>query len=184
MKKKWIKMFFVFFITLFSAISLVKVAGAINLAPEEVEVIENVNEKRSLNELNPLSHNAQLSTAARAHSEDMATHVFLSHIGSDGSTAWERVADAGYTGTWRGECIGHGYTAASWVDALMASDTYRPILMDPIANRIGVGYQSSYWTLEIGSGGSIDPVPVPSALLLLGTGLFGLGAVGWRRRQV
>jgi uncharacterized protein YkwD len=153
---------------------LVGAGGAYPLSPEEVKVILKVNEERGLQGFDPLWHNAQLSTAARRHSEDMATNNFISHIGSDGSTPGDRVNEAGYTGIIKGECLGGGYTTAeSWIEALMASDLHRQILMNPLADRIGVGYQSSYWTLVTGSGGSIDKMT--SGCALPGLGLLLLG---------
>jgi uncharacterized protein YkwD len=152
---------------------LIGATAAYTLSPEEVKVISKVNEERGLRGFDPLMNNAQLSTAARRHSEDMATNKFFSHTGSDGSNPRERANEAGYTGTWRGECIGMGFTTAeSWVEALMASDLHLQILMNPLADRIGVGYQSPYWTLNTGSGGSIDTI---SGCALPGLGLLLLG---------
>jgi uncharacterized protein YkwD len=143
------------------AVLLVGAFWAYALSPEEANVILRVNEERARSGLNPLWHNAQLSAAALRHSRDMATNNFFSHTGSDGSSPWDRVGEAKYTGGFKGEYIGQGYaTAESWIAAIMATGVITPsylqILMDPQADRIGVGYQSLYWTMEIGKGGSID----------------------------
>lgn len=45
----------------------------------------------------PLAWNPDLAAAAQAHSNDMATNQFQSHTGSDGSTADQRMQQAGYT---------------------------------------------------------------------------------------
>ncbi|BDG29526.1 CAP domain-containing protein [Thermus thermophilus] len=44
----------------------------------------------------PLAWDARLTAAARAHTEDMAAHGFLGHVGTDGSTVRERVEREGY----------------------------------------------------------------------------------------
>jgi uncharacterized protein YkwD len=155
------------------AVLLVGAVRAYALSPEEVKVILKVNEERGRKGFNPLWHNAQLSAAARRHSEDMATNDFWSHTGSDGSSPWDRVNEAGYTGSWRGEYLGKDYTTAeSWIEGIMAlgetTPSYLQILMDPLADRIGVGYQPPYWTMEIGRGGSIDKVTSGRALSWLG----------------
>ncbi|HMF36770.1 MAG TPA: CAP domain-containing protein [Isosphaeraceae bacterium] len=45
----------------------------------------------------PLDWNPDLAAAAQGHSDDMATNQFESHDGSDGSTADQRMQQAGYT---------------------------------------------------------------------------------------
>jgi hypothetical protein len=46
-------------------------------------------------------------------------------------------------------------------------------------------YDSGDWVLLQGSASnfSVSAVPLPSTALLLGTGLLGLGAIGWRRQR-
>src|SRR5271166_4668148 len=44
----------------------------------------------------PLAWNPDLAASAQAHSQDMATNQFQSHTGSDGSTADQRMQQAGY----------------------------------------------------------------------------------------
>ncbi len=153
------KKFFVFFSALLLVISWSELAGAHVLLPEEVQVIYLVNEERGSRGIDPLWQNDQLSDAAFRHSDDMATNNFFSHTGSDGSNFVTRAQEAGYTGSPRGECIGWGYpTAESMVDGWMNSPPHRDILLLTSADRIGVSHQEDYWTLVVGSGGSIDPV--------------------------
>lgn len=45
----------------------------------------------------PLAWNANLASAAQAHSNDMATNQYQSHTGSDGSSPDQRMQNAGYT---------------------------------------------------------------------------------------
>src|SRR5271157_2651733 len=45
----------------------------------------------------PLAWNPDLAASAQTHSQDMATNQFQSHTGSDGSTADQRMQQAGYT---------------------------------------------------------------------------------------
>jgi hypothetical protein len=44
----------------------------------------------------PISPNGLLAVAAERHANDMAENNFFSHTGSDGSTAFDRISDAGY----------------------------------------------------------------------------------------
>ncbi|WP_165220796.1 CAP domain-containing protein [Aquisphaera insulae] len=46
----------------------------------------------------PLAWNSDLATAAQGHSQDMVNNQYQSHTGSDGSTAEQRMKQAGYTG--------------------------------------------------------------------------------------
>ena len=34
------------------------------------------------------------------------------------------------------------------------------------------------------SGAAVDPVPVPPTIFLMGSGLLGLGLVGWQRKRL
>ncbi len=45
----------------------------------------------------PLAWNPSLASAAQAHTEDMVANQYQSHTGSDGSTADQRMQQAGYT---------------------------------------------------------------------------------------
>jgi uncharacterized protein YkwD len=67
-----------------------------------------VNSYRSQKGLRPLKLNTKLSDAARRHSEDLAKSDRISHYGSDGSDAWDRVRKTGYGARLTAENVGTG----------------------------------------------------------------------------
>jgi uncharacterized protein YkwD len=67
-----------------------------------------VNAYRAQKGLKPLKLNVKLSEAARRHSEDLAKSDRISHYGSDGSDAWERVRKTGYGAKMTAENVGTG----------------------------------------------------------------------------
>jgi uncharacterized protein YkwD len=67
-----------------------------------------VNAYRAQKGLKPLKLNTKLSDAARKHSEDLARSDRISHYGSDGSDAWDRVRKAGYGARIAAENVGTG----------------------------------------------------------------------------
>jgi uncharacterized protein YkwD len=50
----------------------------------------------------------QLADAALAHSADMAINNYMGHIGTDGSTPWDRIARTAFAGTPLGENVAAG----------------------------------------------------------------------------
>ena len=52
----------------------------------------------SLTPKQPLTGNALLHAAARAHSRDMIDQDYFDHLSLDGRTPWDRMAAAGYVG--------------------------------------------------------------------------------------
>lgn len=60
------------------------------------QLLSLINEARQANGLNALVLDEQLNAAAAAHSNDMACNSLLTHIGSDGSNWYARVARAGF----------------------------------------------------------------------------------------
>ncbi len=131
-------------------------------------VLELVNQARksrrncgntAFNAARPVRWNDSLAEAARRHSEDMARSNFLSHDGSDGSTAAQRVERAGYRYRITGENIAGGPmkpedVVAGWIN----SPTHCANLMNPAFTEMGVAFavdrksrMGVYWTQEFGA---------------------------------
>eukprot|EP00216_Chloropicon_sp_CCMP2111_P006926 CAMPEP_0198234168 /NCGR_PEP_ID=MMETSP1446-20131203/249_1 /TAXON_ID=1461542 ORGANISM="Unidentified sp, Strain CCMP2111" /NCGR_SAMPLE_ID=MMETSP1446 /ASSEMBLY_ACC=CAM_ASM_001112 /LENGTH=1438 /DNA_ID=CAMNT_0043914905 /DNA_START=172 /DNA_END=4488 /DNA_ORIENTATION=+ len=112
----------------------------------------------------PLHYSHTLSESAYKHSWDMSNDDFVSHIGSDSSTPFERMDSAGYEKGYRGENIAAGMkhpfdVVVSW----MCSDAHRENVMAPTFKEMGMGVSTNlgsryqnYWTLNLGHSGSIS----------------------------
>jgi uncharacterized protein YkwD len=103
-----------------------------------------------------LSVHPSLRTAARDHSQDMATRNYFSHTGLDGRTYTQRMFDAGFSGSGPyGENIGGGYASPeAVVSGWMGSAGHCQNIMNPGFRVAGVGYAYNaassyghYWTL-------------------------------------
>jgi uncharacterized protein YkwD len=149
----------------------------------ELEVVTLLNQERANESLPPLSIDMRLMNAARRHTNDMATHNFFSHTGSDGSSPFDRIADAGYPARSAGENIAAGYrTATAAVQAWMNSSGHRANILSSSYEHIGVGYvydgsasYGYYWTTDFGSSrdagqpppahctSPVTPTPVPQS---------------------
>lgn len=124
----------------------------------ECQVLFLLNAERTKRGLAPLTSNALLHTAARAHSNDMAQNNFFDHVGSDGSTFSERITDAGYDWSAAAENIAAGYsTPADVVEGWMNSTGHRNNILNANYVHIGIGYVyrsaaewDHYWTTDFG----------------------------------
>jgi uncharacterized protein YkwD len=105
----------------------------------------------------PLKLNANLTSAALAHSRDMAMHGEFDHRGHDGSTPAVRVQRAGY-GKYVivGENIAAGaMTPTEATQGWLASPAHCENIMDGRFTAIGIGYAANlrtsegmYWTQD------------------------------------
>lgn len=108
----------------------------------ERQVLALVNAERAALGRAPLALDVRLTAAARRHAEDMRDACFLSHTGSDGSSPFARMADAGYAGG-MGEVAAAGswpYPPQSVVSSWMDSSGHRAILVNANARHLGMGY--------------------------------------------
>jgi uncharacterized protein YkwD len=105
----------------------------------------------------PLRWNPALAEAALAHSRELATHHYFSHVGRDGSTPATRVTRAGYAWSRVGENIASGQRSPheavqSWLD----SPGHCANIMNPSFTEMGAAYavnpgndnHTAYWTQE------------------------------------
>jgi uncharacterized protein YkwD len=105
-----------------------------------------------------LTLNAQLASAAYAHSRDMADNDYFSHDSRDGRTMVDRINAAGYNWSTVGENIAAGYGSVQAVVAgWMGSDGHCANLMNPRFTELGMACASnaastfgSYWTQDLG----------------------------------
>lgn len=140
--------------------------------PEDAAAVEKlmwyVNKARQTYGLPPLAYVYELSLAAQAHVDDMAVNEFTGHTGSDNSRPPQRQARAGYTGFYAGEATAWGYRDPSEaVEFWVNSASHRPMVLNPLANQLGVGYRFNgdaaniwYWTVEFGSDTIENPLPI------------------------
>lgn len=120
-----------------------------------LELVDRLNAERARRGLPALEWQPQVAAAALAHSTDMAAHRRMSHTGTDGSNAGDRLVRAGFTwGAWA-ENIGAGYaTPAAMFDGWMNSSGHRANMLGQ-HRYVGVaavdGGGALYWTLVVAS---------------------------------
>lgn len=126
--------------------------------PAVEALLAQINDVRTQVGLPPLTIAAELMAAAQAHSIDMATSGQISHTGSDGRGAPQRMRDAGYQWQRCGENIAVAFATAAQVLAFwMNSAPHRANLLDPGMHEIGIGYVAQeagyghYWTVALGT---------------------------------
>ncbi len=127
--------------------------------PEYVQtMIDLINKTRAEKGLKELTVSDKLTTAAQAHSLDMACNgaKFLEHEGSDGSYTGQRLANAGYTNTYYFELLGVGL-AQDALHEWSRHENQWPAIVDRYVIEVGVGYAYSkfsryggYWTVIVG----------------------------------
>lgn len=99
-----------------------------------------------------LSWDKKLEDAANRHSSDMSQTGTFSHVGSDGSSADQRIRDAGYQALSFGENLAKGYsTVVNVMNGWRTSTGHCKILMDPNATEMGVSKVGDYWTQILAS---------------------------------
>ena len=117
------------------------------LATASSAVVCLVNIERAARGVEPLQRDADLAQAARAHALEMTQRQFFSHVSTNGDRLSDRLRAAGYGDPgdgWRaGEDLGWGTgersTPNALVDAWLASDHHRRILLSGTYREIGVG---------------------------------------------
>lgn len=123
---------------------------------DATETIRLTNAFRDGEDLAQLAFSAELATAAQRHACDMAVTGAFSHTGTDGSTAGERVTQAGYTWRFVAENIAYGQDK---VVAVMSgwrnSPGHNRNMLHKDAKEIGIGLAEAangqvYWVMVLG----------------------------------
>ncbi len=120
------------------------------------QVISLVNAARADAGCGPVSANGALTSAAQAHSADMAANDYFSHTSQDGRSFADRIRAAGYSGGAMAENIAAGQSSASSVMAgWMDSAGHRANILNCTYRHIGVGVAQggsygTYWTQDFG----------------------------------
>jgi uncharacterized protein YkwD len=117
-------------------------------------LVEQINAERAVYGLAPYQFDAAIAAAAAAHSADQAARRNMSHTGSDGSNAGQRLTRQGVTWSSWGENVGAGFNdPATLAQAWLASPTHRPIVLHTAYTRVGAGVATAsdgtrYWTMD------------------------------------
>ena len=125
--------------------------------PEYVQtLIDLINKARADVGRAALTVNDKLTTAARAHSLDMACNNFMKHSGSDGSWTGDRLTEAGYTEPYYLEILAIGLPQDAMNQWKIEKADWSAVLNSRVTE-IGVGYVFSkfsayggYWTVVMG----------------------------------
>jgi uncharacterized protein YkwD/plastocyanin len=89
----------------------------VSLDEQEQAFVQEVNDYRAENGLEPVVASPTLTKASERHVDDMVESDFIGHDGSDGSTPAQRAADAGYPSQSTGENLAFNFETA--VDVLL-----------------------------------------------------------------
>jgi uncharacterized protein YkwD len=124
------------------------VAAPIHPQPEattQQNVFTYINAHRARYGAPALRYNYALTVAAQRHANDMARRNRMTHIGSDGSNAGQRITRAGFRWTSWAENIAVGYaSSSSVVYAWLNSPGHRANMLNPRFRWMGVGIAYGY----------------------------------------
>jgi len=119
-------------------------------------VVQITNQRRAENGRSRLAIDSRLMRAAQKHSEYQARNRTMTHTGSGGSSAGDRMRAEGYRWSWWGENVAAGQNdAASVMQAWMNSSGHRANILNSNFVHIGVGMSRAsngveYWTMVLG----------------------------------
>lgn len=111
-------------------------------------LLDRINQQRQQLGLPPYTVNAALSSAAERHVQDMVTHDWRSHMGTDGTSYHQRAAEAGYQYATITENIGWGFNLDRMMNWWLNSHVHRGNILSSEYTEIGVAYAgdpSSEW---------------------------------------
>lgn len=126
---------------------------------EAAQARDQINAYRKTKGLKPLTLNAELTNAAKAHARDLAKWDRISHYGSDGSNPWDRVKRAGYNAKVAAENVGTGQTSfAEVLKGWQESPGHNRNLLMTDVDHIGIALVhelksefKTFWVLALGS---------------------------------
>jgi len=119
------------------------------------ELVKAHNRLRADAKLPALAISPKLREAARVHAEDMASHGKMTHKGSDGSSAIDRITAQGYSYRRAGENIAAGhFTIDGLMKGWMDSPPHKRNILGSFS-QIGVAYATAengkrYWCVTFG----------------------------------
>jgi uncharacterized protein YkwD len=128
-----------------------------SLTADERTILDLTNKARADNKLPPLSLNAVLTKAARAHSADMAKEGKMAHV-LNGKTPVDRLKAAGYKYSYSGENVafGENVPVREIFDGWMKSKPHRENILREQYTEVGVGTARNdkgevYYTQDFGT---------------------------------
>lgn len=136
------------------------------------QLLAYLNAARARFELPPMAYGFELSAAAQSHALDKSRFPDNPHVGTDGTTAAERLLRSGYRGGYAGEATAWGFADPRLaVEFWVNSDSHRPLILNRLGTEIGIGYVEDYsttnvwhWTAEFGIAYGTPVKPVLRAL--------------------
>jgi hypothetical protein len=138
-------------------------------ADPDSSLVDAHNRLRARKGLPPLEPNAALTAAAERHARDMASHGRMRHRGSDGTTPFQRMAQAGYAFRLAGENVAYGQpTVDAVMDAWWRSPGHRANVLGNFS-QIGTGTATAedgsvYWCVTFGKPTGADSAARPGAV--------------------
>uniref|UniRef100_K3X175 SCP domain-containing protein n=1 Tax=Globisporangium ultimum (strain ATCC 200006 / CBS 805.95 / DAOM BR144) TaxID=431595 RepID=K3X175_GLOUD len=128
-------------------------------AVETQTMLNSINAYRNQNGLSTLKLDQRLNTASLSHSRDQANRCAMSHDGSNGSKAWDRMAQQGYKWTNAAENVAAGQTSVqSVMTSWWNSPGHRANILNAEVKDVGFakavnngcGNYKTYWTQDFG----------------------------------
>ncbi len=116
----------------------------VNILPQAL--IDDTNNYRQMNGAGTLQVNDLLSSAAKLKAEDMAQKGYFSHVGPDGTMAWDWMTNVKYPYEYAGENLAINFSdAADVTNAWVNSPTHRDNLLNRNFTEVGVGIARGYY---------------------------------------
>jgi uncharacterized protein YkwD/uncharacterized membrane protein required for colicin V production len=110
---------------------------------DERRMVELINGERTKIGIPRLTVDVNLVSAARAHSRDMFTRRYFSHVTPDGKDPAQRLTDAGIKYNLMGENIAYAPDVATAHRGLMDSPEHKANILDPAFLHVGIGIVST-----------------------------------------
>lgn len=112
---------------------------AVPRASLEEQMLEMVNKEREKNGLKLLKADPEMTSVARAHSNDMFSRGYFAHVNPDGKNPFQRMKDANVSFIAAGENLALAQTVEIAHINLMNSPGHRANILNPAFGRVGIG---------------------------------------------